>query len=248
MYYSASPELHKRLLEKVSFFFFFADFQVEHWVFVQFWIAGFEILAFPCNQFGGQEPGTNSDIKQFACTRFKAEFPIFDKVYWFHSPPLLSFLACSVVNDLLIKYLTCGRLMLMGRVQLQFISFWNQVQGDFWVIWWNGTLRSSWWTRAAKLSRDTHQQLPLSRLRYGPSPFTRFKKWKILHSWWWKMYSMIRLCLKLDCSSRWLDKCFMSLGSPWSDHLVFGCIPNCKPSECFDIVLLALLNLDSEDW
>ncbi|KAM0943402.1 putative phospholipid-hydroperoxide glutathione peroxidase [Dioscorea sansibarensis] len=41
---------------------------------------GFEILAFPCNQFGGQEPGSNSQIKQFACTRFKAEFPIFDKV------------------------------------------------------------------------------------------------------------------------------------------------------------------------
>ncbi|CAL9095740.1 unnamed protein product [Musa textilis] len=41
---------------------------------------GFEILAFPCNQFGGQEPGSNSDIKQFACTRFKADFPIFDKV------------------------------------------------------------------------------------------------------------------------------------------------------------------------
>ncbi|KAM1330082.1 hypothetical protein FF1_042769 [Malus domestica] len=41
---------------------------------------GFEILAFPCNQFGGQEPGSNGEIKQFACTRFKAEFPIFDKV------------------------------------------------------------------------------------------------------------------------------------------------------------------------
>ncbi|XP_057468040.1 putative glutathione peroxidase 7, chloroplastic [Actinidia eriantha] len=41
---------------------------------------GFEILAFPCNQFGGQEPGANQEIKQFACTRFKADFPIFDKV------------------------------------------------------------------------------------------------------------------------------------------------------------------------
>lgn len=41
---------------------------------------GFEILAFPCNQFGGQEPGSNTEIKNFACTRFKAEFPIFDKV------------------------------------------------------------------------------------------------------------------------------------------------------------------------
>ncbi|XP_061344552.1 probable phospholipid hydroperoxide glutathione peroxidase [Gastrolobium bilobum] len=41
---------------------------------------GLEILAFPCNQFGAQEPGTNEQIQEFACTRFKAEFPIFDKV------------------------------------------------------------------------------------------------------------------------------------------------------------------------
>ncbi|KAL6549994.1 hypothetical protein OROMI_020482 [Orobanche minor] len=41
---------------------------------------GLEILAFPCNQFGSQEPGTNEEIQEFACTRFKAEFPIFDKV------------------------------------------------------------------------------------------------------------------------------------------------------------------------
>ncbi|KMZ67630.1 putative phospholipid hydroperoxide glutathione peroxidase 6,mitochondrial [Zostera marina] len=40
----------------------------------------FEILAFPCNQFGGQEPGTNEQIVEFACTCFKAEYPIFDKV------------------------------------------------------------------------------------------------------------------------------------------------------------------------
>ncbi|KAK1284105.1 putative phospholipid hydroperoxide glutathione peroxidase [Acorus calamus] len=40
----------------------------------------FEILAFPCNQFGHQEPGNNEEIVEFACTRFKAEFPIFDKV------------------------------------------------------------------------------------------------------------------------------------------------------------------------
>ncbi|GKV22090.1 hypothetical protein SLE2022_073330 [Rubroshorea leprosula] len=41
---------------------------------------GFEILAFPCNQFGGQEPGNNEEIQEVACSRFKAEFPIFDKV------------------------------------------------------------------------------------------------------------------------------------------------------------------------
>ncbi|KAL8106806.1 putative phospholipid hydroperoxide glutathione peroxidase [Apium graveolens] len=41
---------------------------------------GLEILAFPCNQFNGQEPGTNEEIENFVCTRFKAEYPIFSKV------------------------------------------------------------------------------------------------------------------------------------------------------------------------
>ncbi|KAJ0906662.1 putative phospholipid-hydroperoxide glutathione peroxidase [Helianthus annuus] len=40
----------------------------------------FEILAFPCNQFLRQEPGTNEEIQETVCTRFKAEFPIFDKI------------------------------------------------------------------------------------------------------------------------------------------------------------------------
>lgn len=42
--------------------------------------AGLEILAFPCNQFGEEEPGSNQEIEDFVCTRFKSEFPIFDKV------------------------------------------------------------------------------------------------------------------------------------------------------------------------
>nr|CCD13344.1 unnamed protein product [Trypanosoma congolense IL3000] len=41
---------------------------------------GFTVLAFPCNQFGGQEPGTEKEIKEFACTKFKANFPIMAKV------------------------------------------------------------------------------------------------------------------------------------------------------------------------
>lgn len=41
---------------------------------------GFEILAFPCNQFLAQEPGTNEEIVDFVCTKFKSEFPIFSKV------------------------------------------------------------------------------------------------------------------------------------------------------------------------
>ncbi|XP_020217503.1 probable glutathione peroxidase 8 [Cajanus cajan] len=41
---------------------------------------GLEILAFPCNQFGEQEPESNDKIVDFVCTRFKSEFPIFDKI------------------------------------------------------------------------------------------------------------------------------------------------------------------------
>ncbi|XP_027080834.1 probable glutathione peroxidase 8 [Coffea eugenioides] len=41
---------------------------------------GLEILGFPCNQFGQQEPGSNDEIVDFVCTRFKSEFPIFDKI------------------------------------------------------------------------------------------------------------------------------------------------------------------------
>jgi len=41
---------------------------------------GFEILAFPCNDFGGQEPGTNEEIKNFCTTKFNVSFRIFDKI------------------------------------------------------------------------------------------------------------------------------------------------------------------------
>ncbi|XP_057966640.1 probable glutathione peroxidase 4 isoform X2 [Malania oleifera] len=40
----------------------------------------FDILAFPCNQFLKQEPGTSEEVQQFACTRYKAEYPIFQKI------------------------------------------------------------------------------------------------------------------------------------------------------------------------
>jgi glutathione peroxidase len=41
---------------------------------------GFEVLAFPCNQFGGQEPGSNAEIKSFCDINYKTTFPIFDKI------------------------------------------------------------------------------------------------------------------------------------------------------------------------
>ena len=41
---------------------------------------GFEILAFPCNQFGSQEKGTNDEIKEFCSTEYNVSFKLFDKI------------------------------------------------------------------------------------------------------------------------------------------------------------------------
>lgn len=41
---------------------------------------GFEVLAFPCNDFGAQEPGTNEDIKTFCSSKYNVTFPLFDKI------------------------------------------------------------------------------------------------------------------------------------------------------------------------
>ena len=41
---------------------------------------GFEVLGFPCNQFGGQEPGSNADIASFCDLTYKTSFPMFAKL------------------------------------------------------------------------------------------------------------------------------------------------------------------------
>lgn len=41
---------------------------------------GFEILAFPCNDFGGQEPGSNEEIKEFCSLNYGVSFRLFDKI------------------------------------------------------------------------------------------------------------------------------------------------------------------------
>jgi len=40
---------------------------------------GFAVLAFPCNQFGAQEPGSNAEIKDFATSKYDVTFPMFAK-------------------------------------------------------------------------------------------------------------------------------------------------------------------------
>lgn len=41
---------------------------------------GFEILGFPANQFGGQEPGSDQDIKKFCTATYDVTFPMFSKI------------------------------------------------------------------------------------------------------------------------------------------------------------------------
>ena len=58
---------------------------------------GFEVLAFPCNQFGGQEPGSAGEIGAFCERNYGVSFPIFAKidVNGHHAHPLYRFLKRS---------------------------------------------------------------------------------------------------------------------------------------------------------
>jgi glutathione peroxidase len=41
---------------------------------------GFEVLGFPCNQFGGQEPGDEAEIKSFCKLTYDVDFPLYAKI------------------------------------------------------------------------------------------------------------------------------------------------------------------------
>lgn len=58
---------------------------------------GFEIIAFPCNQFGGQEPGGADEIAQFCRVNFGVSFPVMGKVdvNGAEAPPLWQWLKDS---------------------------------------------------------------------------------------------------------------------------------------------------------
>lgn len=60
----------------------------------QFHGQGFDVLAFPCNQFGKQEPGTDEEIVEFCTMNFNTSFPLFSKidVNGDHAHPLFSWL------------------------------------------------------------------------------------------------------------------------------------------------------------
>lgn len=49
-------------------------------IYKEFQPNGFEILAFPCNDFGGQEPGTNEQIQTFCTANYGVTFKLLDKI------------------------------------------------------------------------------------------------------------------------------------------------------------------------
>lgn len=58
------------------------------------------ILAFPANNFGGQEPGSNEEIKEFCTTNYGVSFPVFEKisVKGFDKHPLYRWLSDEKLN------------------------------------------------------------------------------------------------------------------------------------------------------
>ena len=62
---------------------------------------GFNVLAFPCNQFGGQEPGTNEEVLEFARSEYGVEFPIFAtiEVNGADESPVYSFLKAGKPDE-----------------------------------------------------------------------------------------------------------------------------------------------------
>ena len=61
---------------------------------------GFVVLGFPANDFKGQEPGSNEDIKEFCTTKYKVTFPMFAKisVKGEDQDPLYQFLTSKETN------------------------------------------------------------------------------------------------------------------------------------------------------
>jgi glutathione peroxidase len=82
---------------------------------------GFEVLAFPANEFGSQEPGSNEQIKQFCTSHYKVSFPLFAKIVVKGQDihPLYDFLTSKETNP---KY--------AGKIQWNFAKFLVNKKGE----------------------------------------------------------------------------------------------------------------------
>lgn len=59
----------------------------------------FEIIGFPCNDFGSQEPGTNEEIKEFCTKKYEVSFPMMQKISIKENPhPVYKWLMSSEEN------------------------------------------------------------------------------------------------------------------------------------------------------
>ena len=69
---------------------------------------GFSVLAFPCNQFGKQEPSKNAKIKQFCHTKFNISFPLFSKidVKGKNQSPLYEYLEKNLEQRIVLPFMT----------------------------------------------------------------------------------------------------------------------------------------------
>ena len=82
---------------------------------------GLEILGFPCNQFGKQEPGTNDEIQNFCQVNYGVTFPMFDKidVNGDDAHPLYEYLKAAAPGALGMK-----------AIKWNFTKFLVDAQGD----------------------------------------------------------------------------------------------------------------------
>ncbi len=82
---------------------------------------GFEVLAFPANEFGAQEPGSNEEIKEFCSTKYKVSFPLFSKIVVMGEgiDPLYEFLTSESTNP---KY--------SGKIPWNFTKFLVNKKGE----------------------------------------------------------------------------------------------------------------------
>jgi glutathione peroxidase len=62
---------------------------------------GLQVLGFPCNQFGGQEPGTDAEIQEFCSVSYSVTFPVFGKidVNGDQADPLYTYLRSEAPGD-----------------------------------------------------------------------------------------------------------------------------------------------------
>ena len=59
---------------------FTPQYEALEQLYEEFHVRGFDVLGFPCNQFGAQEPGTANEIEKFCHHEYGVSFPMFAKI------------------------------------------------------------------------------------------------------------------------------------------------------------------------